>query len=152
LSASVVPGRGRRGVAALVLLSFLVAHAVFVVRPLLAPGSETTMVSAFVGGFLRLGLAAAAAVLALRAPTDEARGSFETLSLALALWAAGASASSWLPGLAPVGSERIADLAVVLPLLVLWRLGRDGAARGRSPAPPAPSPAEARHLSARASP
>ena len=150
LSASLVPGAGRRIVSGLILLSFLVAHATFVVMPLWAPGEETRLVSAFAGGLLRLGLAAAAAVLASRAPSDEARGFLETLSLAFALWAAGVSAGSWLPGLAPVGSERIADLAVVLPLLVLWRLGRNEAQRGRGAALPTPSLAEARDLSARA--
>lgn len=122
---------GRRTVLALALGSFLAAHAVFVVLPLLAAGPETPLASAFAGGFLRLTLAAAAALLAARAPSDEARGSLEALSLALALWAAAASAGPWLRGLAPAGAVRLTDLAVVLPLLLLWRLGRDEAGRGR---------------------
>ena len=150
LWASLVPGAGRRTVSGLALLSFLVAHAAFVVLPLWAPGEGAPLVSAFAGGFLRLGLAAAAAVLASRATTDEARGFLETLSLAFVLWAAGASAGSWLRGPASVGSGRIADLAVVLPLLVLWQLGRNGAHRGRGAALPTPSLAEARDLQARA--
>ena len=123
LGASGVARAGRRTAATLALGAFLAAHAAFVVMPLLASGRETPLASAFAGGFLRLGLAAAAAVLA----------------------------GSWLRGLVPAGAERLADLAVVLPLLVLWRLGRDEAERGPGPRSPALGEAESRDLSARAS-
>jgi len=130
--------------------SFLAVHFAFVVLPLLAAGPETPLASAFAGGFLRLTLAAAAALLASRARSDKARGSLEALSLALALWAGAASAGPWLRGLAPTGAVRLTDLAVVLPLLLLWRLGRDEAGRGRSTLLPAVPEAKAHDLSTRA--
>ena len=145
-----LPTRGRRYVGVLALLAFAFAHVVLVLRPTLLPGAQVAMIVAFSGGCLRLLLAGAAALLAARADEVPDRRALETLSLALAFWAAGASAEPWLHNLAPTGSVRFAELGVVLPLLVLLGLGRDEAGRGRRALLPAQGEVAPRDLSARA--
>jgi signal transduction histidine kinase len=139
----------RRSAGPVLLALFLAVHALLVVGPSWAPGSQDSLRVAVAGGCLRLLLAGAAALLAARALDASARRSLETLSLALAFWAAGASAEPWLRNLAPLGSVRFAEIGVLLPLLVLLGLGRDEAGRGRRALLPSPTEPAPRDLSAK---
>ena len=145
-----LPKWGRRSVGVVAVAAFVATHVVLVLRPTLLPGAESSMIVAFSGGCLRLLLAGAAALLATRADEVPDRRALETLSLALAFWAAGASAERWLHNLAPTGSVRFAELGVVLPLLVLVGLGRHESSRGRRALLPTAAEEAPRDLSARA--
>jgi signal transduction histidine kinase len=145
-----LPTRGRRFVGVAALVAFVVAHVALVLRPTLVQGADVSMIVAVLGGGLRLLLAGASAVLAARAGELADRRALDTLSLALAFWAAGASAEPWLQNVAPSGSVRFAELGVVLPLLILVGLGREEAGRGRRALLPTAAEEAPRDLSARA--